>query len=183
MSSNEVPTDYRDQQLMWIAEVIHSHGIAVRVVGTGQCSVPGCDCGPEPVPWAYTIGFAERGHPEVVTFGLPLEHATRAMNWVRGHEVDGEPLRPGSVDMLDGHWVRFDPVPTEWAMSSPYPIDNWFAHYGIGRDWLEPPEVMQLVWADHYGNFPDDTACDPVVRAAQPVGAQLLGDWAAGDFR
>ena len=88
-------TNDLSDELLWIATVIHSHGIAVIHVGSGACRVPGCRCGPTVPVWSYTIGFAERGHPEVVTFGLHPTDAITLSNVIRGDELNGVEVRAG----------------------------------------------------------------------------------------
>lgn len=168
--------------LLWVASVIHSHGIAIVNVGSDDGCDDGCQGGcdheAEPRPWSYTIGFAERGHPEVVAFGLDPTAAVDTMNWVRRREVEDRCVAAGTVILLDGRWVRFDAVDPRWVADDRVdPMGMWFAHYEIGRDGIEPPPVLQLVWADGTGRFPDDPGCDPAVVAAQPVGSELLGRW------
>lgn len=163
--------------MLWIASVIHSHGIAVLNIGSGDCSVPGCACNAEPVPWSYSIGFHERGHPEVVVLGREPDQAVVMLNWVRRREQTGRTVTAGSIILLDGNWVRFDRVPADWVRGPDDPMGTWFAHYGVGVDNVAPPDVIQLVWADADGRFPDEAGCDPDVVAVQPVGPALLGDW------
>ena len=176
-SATSYPAGHRSDLMLWIASVIHSHGIAVLNIGSGDCSVPGCACGAAPVPWSYSIGFHERGHPEVVVFGREPDEAITMLNWMRRRESTGRAVTPGSIILLDGNWVRFDPVPAAWITGSEDPMGTWFAHYGVGMESVEPPEVLQLVWADAGGRFPDEEGCDPDVVAVQPVGAALVGDW------
>lgn len=165
--------------MLWIASVIHSHGIAVLNVGSGECSVPGCACDADPVPWSYSIGFHERNHPEVVVFGREPDDAVALLNWVRRREATERPIALGSIILLDGNWVRFDSVPEQWVSGPDNPMGTWFAHYGVGVDHVAAPEVIQVVWADGDGRFPDEAGCDPDVVACQPVGAALLGDWSS----
>jgi hypothetical protein len=164
---------YVSDELMFIARAIHRHGIAVICVGSGTCSVPRCRCEPEIPTWSYTVGFAERDNPEVVTFGLHPSDAITLSNLLRHHELNGHDVRPGDELVLLGRPVRFVSVPTEWASSEENPMGAWYRHYGVGRPELRPPEVVQLVWSDERARFPDDPSCDPVVAAAQPHGVAL----------
>ncbi len=177
-SATSYPAGHRSELMLWIASVIHSHGIAVLNIGSGDCSVPGCACSAAPVPWSYSIGFHERAHPEIVVFGCEPDRAVTMLNWVRRRELTERPVSDGAIILLDGNWVRFDRLPADWITGRDDPMGTWFAHYGVGVDHVEPPSVMQLVWADEAGRFPDEDGCDPDVVAAQPLGATLLGDWA-----
>lgn len=178
-SATSYPAGHRSDLMLWIASVIHTHGIAVLNVGAGDCPVSGCACNAAPVPWSYSIGFHERGHAEVVLFGREADEAVATLNWVRRRELTDRPVATGSIILLDGNWVRFDPVPVQWVVGSDDPMGMWFAHYGVGVDHLAPPRVVQLVWADADGRFPDEDGCDPDVVAVQPVGPALLGDWSS----
>jgi hypothetical protein len=171
-ATNHFSNHFSDE-LLWIATVIHSHGIAVIHVGSGACWVPGCRCEPEPRVWSYTIGFAERGHPEVITFGLHPTDAITLSNEVCHLERHGYVARPDDELMLRAKPVRFAAVPDEWACSAENPMGAWFRHYEIGRPNVQPPDVVQLLWADDDDYFPDESGCDAVVAAAQPYGAAL----------
>jgi len=158
----------RSEQLLWIAAAITRCGQAIINVGAGGCSVPGCDCPPEPVPWSYTIGLVERAHPEVVTFGLAPVHALAVLNWVHDRDVAGARIPTGAVERFDGVPITLRPVPAQWITSADDPLGQWFAHYSVGRPRLDPPEVVQLLWADDDDRFPGELGCDPEVEAMQP---------------
>ena len=143
--------DFRSDQLMFIARAIATRGLAVMSVGSGECSVPGCVCEPEPVPWSYTIGLVERRHPEVVTLGLPPKAAVAVLNWVHDRDAAGTRIEPGTIERFNGVPIKLVPVPIEWVTSEDDPLGQWFHHYGIGRVSIEPPPVLQLLWADRHG--------------------------------
>src|ERR1039458_8154788 len=46
-------------------------------------------------PWAYTVGLAPRGLPELVVTGLPLRRATGLLNGVAAHAVHASAPTPG----------------------------------------------------------------------------------------
>lgn len=169
---------FRSDQALWIAEMIEKFGHAIMCVDTGECSVPGCRCEPSPVPWSYTIGLSGDGLAEFVAFGLDQHGSVRMLNWAaaQARSPDGR-VAPGGVGHLDGRPVRFDQVPVGWVLDGVDPMGQWWAHYGPGRPDLGPPPVIQCVWADAEGRFPDDPECDPAVVACQPVGERLLGAW------
>jgi hypothetical protein len=158
----------RSDQLMFIARAIATRGLAVLSVGSGECSVPGCRCEPEPVPWSYTIGLVERRHPEVVTLGLPPRAAVAALNWVHDRDVAGRRIEPGVIERFNGVPVTLVPVPPEWVMSEDDPMGQWFAHYSVGRSALQPPAVLQLLWADRNGLLPGELGCQRTIDELQP---------------
>ena len=160
--------DIRSEQLLFIARAIATRGLAVMSVGAGECSVPGCGCEPEAVPWSYTIGLVERGHPEVVTLGLPPRAAVAVLNWVNDRDVAGSRIVPGVIERFHGARIQLVPVPSEWVMSEHDPMGQWFAHYCIGRAALLPPAVLQLLWADRKGVLPGESACEPSIDEIQP---------------
>jgi hypothetical protein len=130
--------------------------------------VPGCRCEPEAIPWSYTVGLVERRHPEVVTLGLPPRAAVAILNWVHDRDVAGSRIEPGVIERYHGVPVMLVPVPTEWVVSDDDPMGQWFHHYGIGRTVLEPPTVLQLLWADADGHLPGEAACRPSIEVLQP---------------
>lgn len=173
-------SNHRSDHALWVAEMIRKYGHAIMSVDTGSCSVPGCRCEPRPVPWSYTIGLADDGHPELVTFGLDQRASMKVLNWAASRSRCPDcGVDPGTIaDRADGVPIRFDAVPVGWITDAAVdPMGRWWAHYAPGRRSLAPPRVVQCVWADADGRFPDDPACDPAVAACQPVGALLLGDW------
>jgi hypothetical protein len=160
--------NYRSEQLMFIAAAIATRGLAVMSVGSGQCAVPGCVCEPEPRPWSYTIGLVERQHPEVVTFGLSPPAAVAVLNWVHDRDMAGTRIEPGTIERFNGVPIKLVPVPTEWVTSEDDPMGQWFHHYGIGRASIEPPPVLQLLWADRHGVLPDEAGCERSIEQMQP---------------
>ena len=171
------------ERLLFIARAIVTRGLAVISVGSGGCFVPGCRCEPEPVPWTYTIGLVERQHPEVVTLGLPPTAGVAVLNWVHDRDAAGARTMPGTIERYRGVRIRLVPVPPEWVISEHEPMAQWFAHYGVGRASLPPPDVLQLLWADRRGHLPGETGCEPSIAEIQPrlhehprwVPGQLVG--------
>lgn len=172
-------SQYRSDHALWVAEMIHQFGHAIMCVGTGECSVPGCRCGPEPVPWSYTIGLTDDRLPELVVFGLDRECAGNMLNWAAALARDERGIESGEIVELDDELsIRFDAVPSGWVLDPAVdPMGRWWAHYAPGHPEITAPRVLQCVWPDAAGRWPDDPACDAQVVAAQPVGDLLLGPW------
>lgn len=166
MSTNE-PRPFSNS---WVASSIRTHGMVIIAVGSGQCSEPGCDGGhPIDQPWSYTIGRVEIGRPELVVYGLNPADAHALLTRVDQRDRHGGPMALGSVEQVEGRTVRLDRVPAWWIADDDDPMGRWFAYYhGTGR-MRSVPDVLQVVVADDRGVLPDDAACDPRVRRAQPV--------------
>jgi hypothetical protein len=147
------------------AHLIGVHGAAVQPVGY-DCMVPGCRCEPSRHPWTYTIGLVERLHPEVVAIGLPLRESVGALRDLAHELVDGHRRPPEEPWVREGRWLRLDPLPHRWLSYDHARMAFWFNYYGRT---VAPPRVLQLVWSDASGRFPDEAGCDPLVVADQPL--------------
>jgi len=154
----------------WVTANIRMYGMVITAVGSGGCSEPGCD-GEHPMtqPWSYTIGRVEAGEPELVTYGLSVETAHKLLTFVNGRSRCGDPIPLALPVVFAGRDIRLDRIPPWWVASADNPMGRWFAYYhGTGR-LATNPDVLQVVWADEDGLFPDDTGCDPLVRLTQPI--------------
>jgi hypothetical protein len=166
MSVNPGP-DFFEQQRRDTIDRIHRYGYTAMVVGTGQCSVPGCDCRPEPYPYAYSLGFSEHDQPEIVTFGLPLAHVNELMDPLFDAVEDGHPTAIGREhrhDLGGGLVVSLVAVPDLWVRRDPGRIGAWIDVFGPPL-----PSFVQACWGDRHGRLPWDDGCIPAVAAAQPI--------------
>jgi hypothetical protein len=161
--------DASGQLMLDIAAHIHRSGFMLIMVGSGACSVPGCDCEPSDEQWSYSIGLVEQGLPELVITGLASAHALYAANFVYSEIQRGGPIVDGEVTWFDGVPLRLDQVGDDWLDTDPGRMGQWIDHYAIGRSELTLPAVRQIVWGDDAGRFPDDRGCDPLVRRFQPL--------------
>ena len=115
----------------------------------------------------YTVGLMETfNHPELCVFGL---HSSRAhgilsamVKIIRGGAsfAPGEPL----VDPT-GHPLLVAEVSVKWHERF-FGYAMWHCRH-CGR--MGELSVLQVLWSDHQGRFPDDSSCDPKVIAMQPV--------------
>ena len=150
-----------------LIERIDRHGYTAIVVGTGACSVPGCDCRPEPYPYAYSLGFCEDDHAELVVFGLPLDAVGVVMDPIHAAVRRGRPVAVGDEhrhDLGNGPIVSLVPVPELWARRDPGRIGGWVDLFGPPL-----PAMVQVCWADRHGCLPWESGCDPDVAARQPI--------------
>ena len=159
--------DVFDRLRQEAADRIDRHGYTAVAVGTGECSVAGCSCRPERHPYAYSLGFTEHDHPELVTFGLPIPAANMLIDPVLHAARSGEPMAIGREHRhrIDGGpVVALVPVPELWLRRDPGRFSSWIDLYGPPL-----PPVVQICWADHHERMPWEPGCDEAVVAAQPI--------------
>lgn len=147
-----------------IRRLIEEHGWAVQAVAGGG----------DDLPFAYTVGLAEPGDPELLVAGLPLDVAHRLLNDIVRAAQTGRVALEGGVSVagadLDGD---FSPhVFRLVAMDRVYLSDR-YALFNVGRAVLECPLVraLQVVWPDAGGRYPDEAGYD-AARHPQPVFAR-----------
>lgn len=166
--TTEPTPEYWEREHQQTLDRIERYGYTAMVIGTGECSVPGCDCRPEPYPYAYSLGFCGFDHPELVTLGLPLSAVNAVMDPIMAAARAGEPLAVGRDQRHElaggGPVVSLVPVPDLWVRRDPGRIGAWIDVFGPPL-----PSFVQLCWADRDGHLPWDERCDPAVAAAQPL--------------
>lgn len=115
--------------------------------------------------FAYTVGlYRNYQHPELIVFGLDL-HLMHAMLNICGEKIrDGEPLPTDKpiAGILEGHDVRTRHVRATTSYDDHLGYAIWFYD---GRDF----PVLQLIWPDKSGQFPDAPVPSLVLRRAQPL--------------
>ncbi len=166
MTRDQTP-DVFEQVLLDTIGRIERFGYTAAVIGTGECSVPGCNCSAEPYPYSYSLGFCDFDHPEVVSFGLTLQNVNELMNPVFEAVRAGAPLEVGQEHrhhLPCGAVISLVPVPDLWVRRDPGRIGGWLQLFGPAL-----PEFVQICWADRDGNLPWEPDCDPAVAAAQPL--------------
>lgn len=127
-----------------VAEVIAEHGWMIQGVGAE-------------VPFAYTVGLTEYGHPELLMRGLPFktmqgllndlaqpvkEHGRRYQPGERVPEIirDYDVLLHGPIDPRDGELFQ--------------------AIYLYGQI-----DALQVLWPDRDGRFPGEAGFDLPIQA------------------
>lgn len=103
--------------------------------------------------FAYTIGLSARAGSELILVGLDPFVAARILNSIAENAASGGSLRPGPLpDVLEGDHVLdlrlMDPSRYEEYLGRLL----WF-HETFGRERLR---VMQVVWPDKRGRYPDE---------------------------
>lgn len=134
----------------FITEAIANQGFAVMAVGdSGGC-------------WAYTIGFTELGHPEILICGLRPEICHRLF-WDMYRAIkDGRVYQAGEVD----HDLANLPAAFRWATptaASDYCCQAvyWYEEQG------KVPQFLQLVLPDPAGLLPWQVGYDAAKMRSQ----------------
>jgi hypothetical protein len=148
--------DASDQRILADVENFGWH-----VVGVGPAR--GSDDPDE--TFAYTVGLGKTFRwPEIICFGLDVDVMMHLLNdAVAEVRERGVELSAGLVldQVLDGLPARLElaaPMAHHYVSSA-----RWFAQH----EGLPDPCVLQLLWPDKSGAFPDDPGCVEDVRAAQ----------------
>jgi len=160
---------YYDQEAAWRADIIRRYGVAIQLVGGGECSVPGCCPPASDRPFAYTVGLFGIGHPELVVVGLSNAEARRLLNAAARVVLDGGRIMPGLETTFPG-WSR--PVVAEEVPNPGEIAYNANAHYQRPPEYSVP--LLQLSYPDSRGRFPSDPSYAGS-RRRQP----RPGEWSA----
>jgi uncharacterized protein DUF4262 len=135
----------------------------VREYGCHIIRVFATESGPA---FAYSVGmYLNYGQPEVIVFGLSVEHAHVILNDICRHAARGERFVAGdrTDQFLQGFDVCFTEVPLEV-----YPEYLGFALW-FYRSLSEPFPAVQLVWPDRAGKFPWELGYDHGFDRLQPL--------------
>jgi hypothetical protein len=155
-----------DQLLFRIHGAIEKHGyFTMAVMST-----------PTTPSWAYTIGFLERGHPELVVVGLSAESAHGFISQAWRDTVDGHPFEPGrqhrrtwsKPGCVDLAFVMLDLPDLQWEFPSDL-TSALHTYYRSRGGYPCEPAVRQLVWPDLEGRLPWDEGFDETMRKYQPL--------------
>jgi hypothetical protein len=134
-------------------------------VGWSLIGVPADQEGPA---FVYSIGMIQTlGHPEIVMFGLDLSLMGSVINGIGDEIRGGRPFRePGLYDgLLEGFACRISPVAVTYhEMYLGYAM--WHRRH-VGQ--INTLEVVQCIWPDRRGRFPDEAECDSAVVPLQPL--------------
>lgn len=144
-----------DPSEAFIQQAVEQFGWAVQSIDESRS---------EPA-FSYTIGLHKSfQHPELIVFGLPHEAAQRLLNIV------GERIRAGTrfeqgvayADLVHGHDVRFRAAEDPKSLHEHVGYALWY-YQG------EPFELLQVVWPDAKGAFPDAAQAPAWLRKSQPL--------------
>lgn len=135
-----------------IRETIRADGFAVVVHG-GE------------LPIAYTVGLAESfDHSELVVLGLDPEVGHDLLDECGEHVREGTTFAAGerSAEVLERFQIGFRDVHDRALIREALALAT--AHHG-DRDF----RVLQVMWPDEDGRFPDDPESTDELRGAQPL--------------
>lgn len=142
-------------------ETIQRYGWSIQYVGGGGCCVPSCGCDDEGPAFAYTIGLAGLGHPELLDFGVDPATAGMVLNELGGRI--SETLLPGQMIELEERPRRI--VPEE--VPNPGEIVFGANSFHERPDSASVP-VLQLTYEDVAGRLPWDDVCCVAERQPRP---------------
>jgi hypothetical protein len=114
--------------------------------------------------FGYTIGLWEKfKHPEIITFGLPVEVIQDILNTAAAKVKDGKPLllNLDDKDILEDLPVRFRTVHEENVND----YMGYAQRYYNGKTF----PVIQLYWTDGDKHYPWDKACEEAIAFSQPL--------------
>lgn len=142
-----------DQKYARITDAIRTHGWLMQYVTDEACDGNRCEREPdECVPFGYTVGLFGLGHPELLVFGMPVEHTARVLTELADRVRHGENLVPGMQITVGDFRIIPEEVPN--------PGDIVFVANTFYRrpDEFSVP-VLQLTYDDGAGRFPWDVGC------------------------
>lgn len=141
-----------NRMLASLEAMIDRYGWAVQAVFPGEDS-PG---------FAYSVGMADRGLPDVIVFGLPPEIAQRFVNHVCSEMAEKGKAPPLETDLnhfAEGLPTRFVAVPREQADEYMFAAKRRNPGY----------TAIQLVWPDNNSRFPWEPEFEQKLVKYQPV--------------
>lgn len=105
--------------------------------------------GHQTIPWAYTIGLSDRGHPELIVTGMDLHAGGTLLNLIgacvkRGLDVSNPSVLARALKH-DLVVLSLRPVDPTWKAT--HLLDMAHSYYG------SVPETAQVVIADAEGRF------------------------------
>ncbi len=147
-----------------------------RITDPGEAFIHGCIAkygwsvqgvgaeGDEPA-FSYTVGLHHSWkHPEVIVFGLPHDVAQGVLNTVGERIQRGEIFRPGVEypDVLEGFDLRLRAVSEAQSFKQHVGYALWY-YQGQRFD------LLQLLWPDKHGCFPDERRAPEWLTQSQPL--------------
>ena len=118
--------------------------------------------------FVYSVGMMHTlGHPEIIIFGLPRELSAAVINGMGDQIQEGRNFAELGLfeDLLEGYACKLISVDEQWHTQY-LGYAMWHRRH-VGK--IESLEVLQCLWPDKQGKFPDEEGCHPEAIARQPV--------------
>jgi hypothetical protein len=119
---------------------------------------------PHDVVYGYSVGFSERGLPELLCFSCCLPCVDRLLGWARDRVSQGHVFEAGREETLpSGDALRIGAVHPGWGATFAKLVPSV-----LERD---PGDVsyLQIITPDHGGRWPEDPLVDPLLLDDQPL--------------
>ena len=120
--------------------------------------------------FSYSVGLTySYKQPEILIYGLHRETSTDILNHVASLMKEGASFRNGdlSLDVLDGFECKFKNV-----HKTHYPEHVGWATWL--NDYSTDFEVLQLIWPNKEGLYPDSKDASDSFKQAQPILTEAL---------
>lgn len=140
----------------FIVHAVGEYGWAVELVAAGEAES-------EPA-FAYTVGLHKSfGAPELIVFGLSRDVMHQILNDLGEQMKAGQTLPIGEPipGIIEGYPLRLREVRAPESYREHVGYALWF---NGGYDFA----LLQVLWPDKRGRFPDDADADAAVAALQP---------------
>ena len=125
---------------------------------------------------SYSVGFYLNFlHPEIVILGVSNDTAVECITKIRTEADSGKILKAGDerADLFPlGHPVRFISIQNDLIKTEYLDHAAWFYRslfYKVEPRIQHKFPVLQAVWADKNGLYPDDPQCDEAARRQQTL--------------
>jgi hypothetical protein len=146
-----------------LVENIHQFGFSYVGVAAGE------DHYKEP-SHIYTVGLVNFGLPELILIGnmnagtMNYVMQTIGDRWIaqKGYSLD-------EVSDVIVHRDGRDPLPLRFAEVAVEPVVEKYMHQHWPAIQQRPLKMVQVIWPDQNGKFPDDPAFDSIQVGPQPL--------------
>ena len=125
---------------------------------------------------SYTVGFYLNFlHPEIVILGVSNDLAVEGFGTIRTEADSGKTLNAGDerADLFQLRYpVRFISIQDDLNKIDYLDHAAWFYRslfYKVEPRIRHKFPVLQAIWADKKGHYPDDPRCDETVRRQQAL--------------
>jgi len=149
--------DARKRYLQHMEEVIEKFGWMVQGVFPTRED-------PDHLSFQYTIGLHDKGLPELLSFGLPMEAGTVLLNDVANHLLECKKTGATHLGRVDHErWpMPFYILDADTDEATEFATGAWFRSG-------EKATFVQVCWPDRQGRFPWEAGFEDEFVAVQPL--------------